>query len=177
VRNKQHLGDITMGIDEDSFLDAKGMLGPLPQRYRTAKWGVRESRKKNTESASVEQAEQEQSEQSGAGTECGSVDYAAAVGATGELPQAVKDYIESRLTALAAAKPQSSRTPRASGPNGKVMPWDTNPTWQEYKEHYATYDIPWPHQMPLQQSLPHSRTLPCTNEKVGQAVVRVYPWL
>jgi hypothetical protein len=126
VRNKQHLLNIAIGIDEDSFLAPNGRLGPLPQRYRNAKWGVRKSKKK-TESASVEQAEQEQSERLD-GTECGSVDYAAAVGATGELPQSVKDYIESRLTALASAKPQSGRAPRASGPNGKAMPWDTNPT-------------------------------------------------
>ena len=71
-----------MDIDGDSFLGHSGRLGPLPQRYRTAKWGVRKCKKK-TESASVEQAEQEQSERL-EGTECGSVDYAAAVGASGE---------------------------------------------------------------------------------------------
>ena len=139
VRNKQHLADIRMGIDEDSFLDAKGMLGPLPVRYRNAKYGVKRSNKKKNESASVEQAEQAESEREGAGAECGSVDYAAAVGATGELPQSLKDYIDSRLTALAAQKPQSSKTPRASGPNGKIMPWDTQPTKDQYKEHYVTY--------------------------------------
>jgi hypothetical protein len=58
LRNKQHLLSLEMDIDGDSFLGHNGRMGPLPQRYRTAKWGVRRGKKK-TESASVEQAEQE----------------------------------------------------------------------------------------------------------------------
>ena len=38
------------------------MLGPLPVRYRNAKYGVKRSNKKKNESASVEQAEQAESE-------------------------------------------------------------------------------------------------------------------
>jgi hypothetical protein len=127
-----------MDIDGDSFLGHSGRLGPLPQRYRTAKWGVRKSKKKS-ESASVEQAEQSERLE---GTECGSVDYAAAVGASGELPQSVKEYIEGRLAALASTRPQSNNVPRASGPNGKAMPWGANTTWQQYKDHYTTFPGP-----------------------------------
>jgi hypothetical protein len=57
VRNKQHLLNTAMGIDEDSFLAPSGRLGRLPQRYRNAKWGVAKGKgKKKTESAPVEQA-------------------------------------------------------------------------------------------------------------------------
>ena len=87
----------------------------------------------------MEQAEQSERLE---GTECGSVDYAAAVGASGELPQSVKEYIEGRLAALASTRPQSNNVPRASGPNGKVMPWGANTTWQQYKDHYTTFPGP-----------------------------------
>jgi hypothetical protein len=86
----------------------------------------------------------------------------------------MKDYIESRLAALASTRPQSGRAPRASGPNCKVMLWDANPTCQQYKEHYTTSPGPTIYHLSLQQSLPQSCTISCTDEEARQAGMRVY---
>jgi hypothetical protein len=150
-RNKQHLQHLNIEMDpeKDSFLSHNGRLGPLPARYRTVKWEIRKTRNNSKESKKKDEkregAASELAEPSGSaeGTECGSVDYAAAVGATDALPESVKDYIGGLLTALASAKQQSQpMAPRASGPGGKVMLWDTNTIYQQYRGHYAAFPEP-----------------------------------